>query len=336
MSSRGEMWLDEVAARLQDEVDAGAAQRSEELTARELLAHFAYERRGSWINGVIRAALEARRLTISPAFEHVWVDEVVSIKLGVDAEASRERALTDPTIRVGALPAAHHAPVTVRPDDQLERATTLMGLWDYSQLPVWSSSREVKGVVSWKSIGGRMLAHGTPPSIVGECLERARIVEIDSPLVEAVAAVYEYDHILVRGRDKSITGILTAADLALQYKDLALPYLLIGEIEHHLRNLVRGRFTVEEFREAADSEEEILGPENLTWGGFGRLLEQTDSWEKLGLRLDRRAFIKRLDAMRRIRNDVMHFSLDALPSSALEQLEATVRFFRTLGGGVPP
>ena len=322
--------MDEIAARLRREVDDGAAPRAEKLTIRELIGHFGYERRGALIVRVVRSALDARGLSISANFEGGWLHGTVSITLdaaGVDSAGTKPE--TDPTPRVESLTAAHHAPVSVRPDHPLRRATTLMRMWDYSQLPVWTGPRDVKGVVSWKSIG-RVLADGAYPTTVRECMGEACIIEADAPLAQAVTAVYEHDHVLVRARDQTIIGIVTAADLAMQFKERALPFMLIGEVEAHLRNLVRGKFTVEELNEANDGDDEVRGPEGLTWGGFVRLLQKPANWESLGLEVDCRVFVDRLDAIREIRNDIMHFSPDPLGASELDQLECVVRFFRTL------
>jgi len=47
---------------------------------------------------------------------------------------------------------------------------------DSSQMPVMQGEREVKGVVTWKSIGSK-LALGCKADHVGECREDARIVD---------------------------------------------------------------------------------------------------------------------------------------------------------------
>ena len=43
--------------------------------------------------------------------------------------------------------------MSVKPDDELNKAKTLMAGYDYSQIPVMTSPREVKGIITWKSIG---------------------------------------------------------------------------------------------------------------------------------------------------------------------------------------
>src|SRR5947207_1706486 len=51
------------------------------------------------------------------------------------------------------LAAATNRPVTVQPNTPIDEAIALMLLHDYSQLPVISGDRTVKGMVSWRSIG---------------------------------------------------------------------------------------------------------------------------------------------------------------------------------------
>lgn len=57
---------------------------------------------------------------------------------------------SDPTFRIGSLPAANKILVTVNQNDDVARAITLMLQYDFSQLPVMQGDREVKGVVTWK------------------------------------------------------------------------------------------------------------------------------------------------------------------------------------------
>lgn len=65
-------------------------------------------------------------------------------------------SISDPTFRIGSLPAANKRLVAVNNDAPLAKAVTLMMQNDFSQLPVMQGEREVKGVVSWKSIGSRL------------------------------------------------------------------------------------------------------------------------------------------------------------------------------------
>src|SRR3546814_2085209 len=58
--------------------------------------------------------------------------------------------------------------------------------------------------------------------------------------------------VLVRAHDKTISGIVTAADLSLQFRTLTEPFLLLSEIETHVRNIVGKKFTAKELGDVRD------------------------------------------------------------------------------------
>lgn len=322
-----EDWLDGIAERLRAEIGAGAAARGEKTTGRDLLSRFGYARRGRHVVVEIRTALEARQLVTVPDFEFEWVDNEIEIIL--DDPDLTTKTPSDPTVRIDVLGAAHNVPVAVQRDDGLVKATTKMRMEGFSQLPVMHpNGRDVYGVVSWTSIGE---AHGggRTPATVGECMVDAHIIGIDTPLADAAELIYDRECVLVRGKDKRITGIVTAADLARQFSQLARPFLLIGEIEHQLRNLVLGRFTAEELVDAS-GRDDATGPDDLTYGGYIRLLRSPEAWERLGLEADRVLFLQHLESVRAIRNDVMHFTPDPLDELGARQLVAMARFLGTL------
>ena len=324
-------WLNEMAQRMQGEKDAGAAPIPETLTVREFLAKFGNARRGHWVVSSIRQQLERHHLRTSPDFQFEYIDNPISIERDDDDEATNEeRQPPSPIVRVSSLTAAHTNPVSVAPDDPLAKATTVMWMEDYSQLPVMTTPREVRGVVSWRSIG-KAYADGRNPENVRECMEEAHTIDAKTTLADATYEILKHDYVLVRGEDKVIAGIVTAADLADQFRQLAHPFLLIGEIEYHLRNLVRGKFTVEEFTESTKGENEVKGPDDLTFGGYCRLLERREWWEKLKLNIDRKELIRRLEIVRIIRNDVMHFSPDGIELVDVKRLEQMAEFLRELG-----
>ncbi len=86
------------------------------------------------------------------------------------AEDMEGSSFEDPTFRIGSLPAANRKLVVVDQHDSLTKAITLILQHDFSQLPVMQGEREVKGVVTWKSIGSRQ-AMGCKCDHVGDCRE---------------------------------------------------------------------------------------------------------------------------------------------------------------------
>ena len=210
------------------------------------------------------------------------------------------------TRRVGDLGAANRKPTAVKPDDRLEVATEIMRSKDFSQLPVMSSDSEVEGMITWKSIGERA-STGSPCQFVRECMDGSvNVMSINSPLLDATKDVAN-GYVLVRGEDGVITGIVTASDFAVQFRQLAEPFLVIEEIEYHLRRLVDGKFCIGELRETVyeGRRRYIHGPDDLNLGAYCRLLEGSEHWKRLGLDTCQEVFLERLCAVRDIRNAVM-------------------------------
>jgi hypothetical protein len=74
----------------------------------------------------------------------------------------------------------------------------------------------------------------------------------------------------------------------------------------------------------------IEAVDDLTFGEYLRLVENPDRWEKLDLQIDRVLFIKEVDEVRRIRNDVMHFDPEGIESSDVNILRYFMAFLRRL------
>lgn len=131
--------------------------------------------------------------------------------------------------------------------------------------------------------------------------------------------------------DKTICGIVTAYDISAQFQQLSEPFLLLGDIENHVRYLISKTFTLDELRkvkDAADVDRVIEDVSDLTFGEYVRLLQNDENWRKLNMRIDRKTFTDWLDKVREIRNDVMHFDPDPIESGDLQLLKDFVRFFQ--------
>lgn len=328
----GFKWLENLAEKKKSQAESGAAPEKTELTVREFMAKFDYYRRGSSINREILNKLDEVGLRTVPPFDTAWFDGTISIEM--DEEGGGHDVGRDPTIRIEILDAANKKPVSVKPGDSISVATTIMQLNDFSQLPVMQNERTVKGVVSWKSIVART-SMGQPSEFVRECMDPAEIIDISTPLLDAMEVIQRHDYVLVEDRTKKITGIVTASDIAQQFSQLSTPFLLIGEIEGRLRRLIHGKFTLEELRCASSNGQggkSIQGPADLTFGGYVRLLEKEEHWNRLELSgIDRKELVERLDAARKIRNDVMHFNPEGLDVHQQGELEGIAKFFRYLG-----
>jgi len=321
---------DERLSSIAAQIKNGVAPPAEQLVT--FLDWFGVTRRG-WRNvSSIRTVLQKYEVETRPDFENADYYGQISFTAAPKAEVQQK---LDPTVRLSELPAASRSPVTVAPDETLQRAVSQMLAKDYSQLPVVTGQRDVKGLVSWKSIGSR-LALGRSCTYVRDCMDTAHVLSSSASLSEAIAVVAEKDCLLVQAVDRSICGIVTATDLNEQFLVLAEPFLLVGEVEKGVRNLLNGKFSADELiaARAPGNSLAINGLADLTFGEYERLLQNDKHWEKLELKIDRREFCGHLEKIREIRNDVMHFSPDGPApedTRSLREFAAFLRRLRELG-----
>lgn len=326
-------------------------------TVRTILSWFEAKRRGIYVINSIQNALAEVGLTTDPDFTSVYIDAEVRIVSAqqlesnpietqlveeptglpdATVEVTSEKficgAIEDPTFRIGKLESANNQPISVSPDSTLIEATTLMMLHDFSHLPVMQGEREIKGVISWESIGKRQaLKH--PCEKVKDCMETlVPEVSAESSLFSAIDLIVKYGYVLVRQKDKKVSGIVTTTDLSLQFRQLAEPFLLIGEIENHIRRLLDGKFTNEQLTPIQNRDESrtISTIADLTFGEYLRLLEKPEHWESLQIPVDRAIFTKQLHQVRELRNDVMHFDPDPFEDKDIQMLRLFTNFMRVL------
>jgi CBS domain-containing protein len=324
-------------SRIAEDLDKGNL--PEHVTVRELLSWFNSQRRGNWISAYIRNELQQHGLVTNPDFQGAYIDETLAFEPTPSATtaedckgAARQDEPPDPTYRIGKLVSANTPPVTVSPDDTVEKAVSLMLTNDFSQLPVMTNSREVKGVISWSSLGGR-LVNGSVCEYVRQCMDKHEEISSDVSLFAAIRTIVANQYVLVRNSHKEISGIVTTSDLSVQFQQLGEPFLLIGEIENYIRRMLQKKFTQEELaavKDPTDADREVGAASDLSFGEYRMLLEEPQRWKKLGIFIDRKVFIEKLEEIRRIRNDVMHFDPDGIPDSDLKVLRDFVSFLQRL------
>jgi len=175
-------------------IEGGVAPQKE--TVRAFLLWFGAERRGYHVVRSIRCKLNKHRIATTPDFEYAYIDGQIGFiqapAAGNQPLGTPDTAAPDPTYRLARLESANKTPVSVNPDATLQQAITLMFTNDFSQLPVMTGPRDVKGMISWKGIGSR-LSLKRPCAVVRDCMEPARIASIDDSLFSALAAIAEHD-----------------------------------------------------------------------------------------------------------------------------------------------
>jgi CBS domain-containing protein len=263
-------------------------------------------------------------------------EEAAQPPIVVAAEGVVETVLSepaDPTFRIGSLPAANKPLTTVGQDDSLKKAVTKMLQFDYSQLPIMHGEREVKGMISWKSIASRYSIGGECCK-VQNCREDAQVVDGNGTLFDAIPTIVKHGYVLVRDpQDRRITGIVTASDLSLQFQQLAEPFLLLREIELHIRQLLHEKVLPEDLDWLGSADTTAPKPKSisdLSFGGYIRLLQRPQVWARLSLNIDQASLTVQLEDVRQIRNDVMHFDPDPMTAKQLDALKNAAKFMQQL------
>jgi len=271
-----------------------------------------------------------------PNFAEVYIDSIVELRKRPvpkkKAAKAEEEPVRDPVPRLALLPAANAKPISVKRDAELKQAITLMMLHDFSQLPVMQSDRKVDGMISLRSIVSSQTL-GDDCDVVRDCMiKEVQIMPQDMPLFEAVRTVMRHEVVLVKANDESIVGLVTIADVGEQFISLAEPFWILEQIENHIRVLLEGKLSKQQLKAAAnegDPDRTVETVSDLTFGEYIRLLENPDNWDAIAVDIDRQTFTKRLDSVRKIRNDVMHFHPDGISPDDLEILRETNKFFYT-------
>lgn len=305
----------------------------ERISVRDLLALWGAKDRGDQVSQ-IEADLANHGLVTSPSFRAVTLDTVVSLKTPRD-DAEETAAAGPPEIED--LPVAgddeggedlnvrlmvgNLTPLAgvehVVPNSTLDEAITKMLLNDFSQLAVLNGPRNLRGAVTWRSIAQAM--HQKPDAGVADAIDaHVEVVAYDRDLFEVLPTLQQREFVFVLNESKEIAGIVTTADVAHRYGEMATPFFQLGELDQTLRWILSHAFDVEDIQRFCSRT--IKTFDQLTFGDYQSILAKKDAWEKLGWPLDRAVFISRLDKIREIRNKVMHFHSDPVPEDAVAKL----------------
>jgi len=207
------------------------------------------------------------------------------------------------------VPSASSGVVSVSPNQTLAEAQYVMLQHDYSQLPVMSGPRTLKGVVSWETIAHASFAN--PQVALKDAIDPfPKVAYATQDLLDQVTTIYDAGFVFVRAADQAITGIVTTADLAYQFRELATPYFQLGDIEAKLRRCINHAFSLGELR-AAVGNPRLESVAKMTFYQYVTVLQDPVRWEQMKWpKVPKNLFLSQLDEVRKIRNRVMHFGVE--------------------------
>jgi CBS domain-containing protein len=311
------------------------------LTIREFISRWGARRRGYWIVEQIKEDLNRFGLTTKPDFEEGYIDSEIRLipppraksvtSAATAASVAVDAKIPEATLKIGSFKSASDKLVSVRPDSSLEHAQSVMMQHDYSQLAVLSSPRDLLGAITWESIAQRRIHR--PAATLRECIVPADVVDTSDDLLYNIPRIIARGFVFVRGPDRQITGIVTTTDLSLNFLTLAEPFLILGQVERCLRQIVMKRFTVDEIAEAKDPRDEgrkVDSVDNLTLGEVVRMFEPVERWQKLGWQIDRKVFLEALAQVVEMRNETMHFSPDPVEEERVQGLRNSLKWLQMM------
>ena len=303
-----------------------ATEKEFKISPRYLVNSFGFEKRTSGNRWVISRFLEEQQVETEPDYTNAWIDGEITLRHKKKAKAKRT---TDPIQRIKLIPAANREPTVVRKETTLAEATTLMRMHSYSQLPVVAGPRQVFGYISWETIGNGIANGVVSDKVLPYISKEISILEYETPLLEAIRIVIKDEFAVVQKEDKTLSGIVTLADVSQQFMSIAEPFLFLEEIENHVRQVLHGKLLVEEIAKNCtpnDPKRKISHIDDLAFGEYVRIFENPELWKKLNLNVDKCLFVKQLDKVRLIRNDIMHFEPEGITDAQLRDLRNMSKF----------
>jgi len=294
------------------------------MTAREFIGKFGFCRRTSGNCAYIDNYLRQQELTVEPKYDEVWIDSEIILQ---HKPLAQTRCQQDPVVRIKVIEAANRPPVYVKNDDTLQKAITLMQLYDYSQLPVSTGSlRNVCGYISWKSIVNSISRGETSGIVKDYKVGEVRKLSCDTPILEAIYEVFKNDFVLVEDNTHNVTGIITTTDISQQFLINTQSYILLSEIEKQIRQLLNDKLLLEDLKQACQEQGRTVNSiDDLTFGEYIHLMQKEKNWKKLNCNIDKVTFLEELDIVRQIRNDIMHFEPEGISDEQNERLIAIAR-----------
>lgn len=237
----------------------------------------------------------------------------------------KERSLKDLFHRVGRMLSDEQELITVAPNIIAHDALDLMKRHNLSQVPILAGN-EVLGVFSYRSFAEGILRlskkehdpGGLPVEAFCEDLRFAQISDELSALLDEFELM---DTVLI-GSESRLQGIVTTIDALRYFYEVASAYVMLGEIELAIRELMRSSVDEQQLRECINKcvrkYYEAKSPrvpdslEEMSLSDYVSILTFKGFWERFkdafgGVYSVTQTKLERLPALR---NNVFHFKRD--------------------------
>jgi len=212
--------------------------------------------------------------------------------------------------------------ITVSPKMCVRDALDIMTRYNLSQVPVVTGN-EVLGVFSYRSFSRGILQIGNkeqdpaglPVEAFAEDLKYAQITD------ELIGLLDEFDlrDAVLIGTESRLQGIVTTVDALRYFYRVARPYVILGEIELAIRELMWASVNSQELNECINrcikgyyEEKSLKVPtclEEMSFSDYISILRFKRYWDKFSDRFGGAYLVMqtKLRCLPELRNDVLHF-----------------------------
>ncbi len=212
--------------------------------------------------------------------------------------------------------------IVIPPETTVRDAFKIMKKHNFNQVPV-ITGKELLGVFSYRAFaeaGSELIEkerniYELPVEAFCEDLKIASIYdELESLLVE-----FDLKDAVLVGSDKQVQGIVTAVDALRYFFEVASAYVMLGEIELAIRELMRSSMDTNELNEGIDrcirtyyegkSLHVPTSLEEMSFNDYIAILKFKGYWEKFKDTFGGVYSVvqTKLDPLPNLRNDVFHF-----------------------------
>lgn len=145
-------------------------------------------------------------------------------------------------------------------------------------------------------------------------------------LFSRIQDLRQHGFLVIVDAEHVVTGVLTASDIADQLKLRIEPFTLLEEVELRLRRTL-ARYNRADLPARTKNILDKNG--RITLGEYRHVFQEPELWKQLNWPFDQQSFLERLDVVKKFRDSVAHWDVDA-PEAEREAVEATRQLLRLL------
>ena len=212
--------------------------------------------------------------------------------------------------------------MSVKSKDLLSKATSLMRINNFSQIAVLDTAHQLKGIVSWKTIGSSFVDIDENSLVEDFMSKKIKTASLNTSIFEILNEINnnEEDFIFIKDEFNKWCGIVTSHDIVKKYSNLIKPLMFLESIEKRLRKIISETMEIK-----IDEVNEILKKDYSTFDDFVfsdyQQIINSNSKYKRQNKLDNSVFNSKLQEINEIRNKFMHFRVEGLNDFEIRNLE---------------